>query len=443
MPWTASRTHHQIHCVVDGRAGRGAGCALLLVLAFTASGCSIFNPRPGLPRYQATDEATAASPEIDAAMVEADGARNDLECRSLEISIERGLSHVGVFGGAVAAGLVGLYGGSADLLLGLASGTGVSYALGAVFFSPTRQGVYEAGIRALDCVTAVGRQHQGALLSIATVELDLKKHKGSLERSLRELYEIAPHVTSTEVRSEVDEARNLGERALGEANTALAAAVRLRASSMATAQAMRAATTRIVTEVRAEVANAEPNLDAVLAASKIVPAVAAQTMGGSPKAEPPAGGPVRITLDLRGAADVNAEARHRAAIVRTHAAIVSAASAQIQQQVDAAMSGAALAACKVTVETIGPMTVEPSGDVTLKPGQTATIRIRGGQAPYFVNLVDAKGVQANYRPSPGSHFVELSAAKDAAPQETGYDLYIVDSRPTNPTEVQIKVKVSK
>jgi len=126
---------------------------ILPTLLVSLTACtSLINPYIDVPRTPPTYAEADPFPELRQAAEDAEKLRQKALNYRKQHVVTRSLLGYGVFGAAAAGGVVALYDGPRDLVLGLGLGAGGAYIFGELFVSTDKVTIYSAAARALNCV---------------------------------------------------------------------------------------------------------------------------------------------------------------------------------------------------------------------------------------------------------------------------------------------------
>jgi hypothetical protein len=363
---------------------------------------SFINPYIDADRRVPTYAETDPFPELREAAANAEKLRQKALTYRDEHVVTRSLLRYGVFGAAAAGGVVAIYDGPSDLVLGLGLGAAGGYSFGELFVGADKITIYSAASRALRCVAAAA-DAVGATaktLAILTAEPsddddpdakddpdaekddsdakedpDAEKDPGGSywqqDARLEEL--LALDWDSADLAEEVKEAR----LARAEYAAAVANLETFKALARSFATAADQAAAMILEAMEQRLSAIQPNLDAVLRAAEGIGGLGAAYVKRVTPSEKPKNGVEQKAVGEK--PKPKSEEKIELPIVTAQ---VKQAAVKINEQITAETNrmGQVGTACVLNLPTAAKLSVSPT-EVTLGEGQTVMLIASGGKLP--------------------------------------------------------------
>ena len=377
------------------RKRRGGWCGLLFLLPVLASltACmSFINPYIDADRRVPTYVETDPFPELREAAANAEELRQKALTYRDEHVVTRSLLRYGVFGAAAAGGVVAIYDGPSDLVLGLGLGAAGGYSFGELFVGADKITIYSAASRALRCVAAAADAVGATGKSLATPtaegsdkddsdakdDPDAEKDPGGSYWQQDNLLGVLLEVLANEPAAEKAEAW----KARAEYAAAVANLETFMALDRSFASAADQAAAMILEAMEQRLSAIQPNLDAVLRAAEGIGGLgAAYVKRVTPKE------PVDTENTLKGMGIIEGMLEQKKiekakAVLPIVTAQVKQAAVKINEQITAETNrmGQVGTACVLNLPTAAKLSVSPT-EVTLGEGQTVTLIASGGKLP--------------------------------------------------------------
>lgn len=423
----------------DGaQKGRAGLCGLALVLPMllaSLTACSLVDPyivaERKVPEYATEDP----FPVLRAAADNANELRKTaLKYRKQHV-VTRSLLGYGVFGAAVAGGVVALYDGPADLVLGLGLGAAGAYTFGELFVGTDKITIYSAAGRALNCVVgaADAASATGKDLDTLTAKPKNTGNSGGSYWQQDNWLGVLLEILEGQPDAELVEAR----KARAEYAAAVANLETFKALDRSFATATDQAANMILEAMEQRISAVQPNLDAVLRAAE---GIGGLGVAYAKRVTPEDPEDTEQMLESAGILEATREqkidkAKEELPIVT---ALVKQAAAKINERLTSATNriGQMGTTCVLDLPEAAKLSVSPT-EVTLGEGQIAKLVSSGGKLPLTATW-QGKAPSSDHIevPPPSGREISLFGKTDLPVGE--FTLLIRDSLAA-PGEVEIKV----
>lgn len=241
------------------------------------AGCSVLQPYVEYPEgvSQGPQDAMAAT---RAQSENIDAIRERVAANRNETMITRNVLGLGVFGAIVGAGTTALYGGSADLVLGLGIGGATGYTAGQLYVPATKSQLYATAAGSLHCVSNAGFELDATASAAREQRKKLNDQADQLSKELSQCKD-----SDLLDESDAESARN----ALAAYTKADAQLDAVLAKDAEVADRLRQGSDRIVDALNAELGKNQPNLANVLNAASNVGPMGRAIVSSQPSVEEP------------------------------------------------------------------------------------------------------------------------------------------------------------
>lgn len=227
-----------------------------LFMAFLISGCAtVFRPYVDA---KISDQDEEHFQQLSASINEVEKLRGTVQSRRDEVVLIRTALGLTSAAGVMGATIAGLYGAHKDTIVAFGLGAGAAYTGGSLYASASKSALYEAANQALFCVATTGMQ---TINTWQGIERDMPSHEDSRDagQALAKKYADITDTEDKKLVAALNEAitKFEGERRRFEAFGAM---------DPEAARQIQQAAGAVTEALNTKLAEAEPNLDAILAA---------------------------------------------------------------------------------------------------------------------------------------------------------------------------------